>query len=180
MDPTYLGLATVQLLAVLGTAALIALPCVAVFAVAGRPSPAAIGAAALSVLTAAFIGCVVGSLGGLSRVGVVGSLVPAALTLVGGFAVYIFGQKRPESIAVLLAVLAFTAGLFLHYDRSSRLRAKVDAIDACKAAYANPAALGSPVAWQNLNTVFATHCLSLFADQDDAPQPTPPQPAADR
>ena len=50
------------------------------------------------VFTIALLGGVAGYAGGLSRVGVVGDIIPAALSLVGGVSIYIFGISKEKNI----------------------------------------------------------------------------------
>jgi hypothetical protein len=54
------------------------------------------------------IGVTSGYLTGLSRVGAVSALVPAALTLVGGVAVYLFGKGGKPALLAAFAVVDFS------------------------------------------------------------------------
>jgi hypothetical protein len=54
------------------------------------------------------IGMTSGYLTGLSRVGAISALVPAALTLVGGVAVYLFGKGGKPALLAAFAVVDFS------------------------------------------------------------------------
>jgi lysylphosphatidylglycerol synthetase-like protein (DUF2156 family) len=66
-------------------------------------------------LLAAFslLGLVTGYLTGFSREPVVGAVLPAALSLIGGMAVFMIGKDASSRQAVSLSVFIFTLGLVL-------------------------------------------------------------------
>jgi len=59
----------------------------------------------------AVIGTVAGTAGGTSRVGVVGDIIPAALALVGGASVYLFGVDASRGLIATCCAIAFTLAL---------------------------------------------------------------------
>jgi hypothetical protein len=72
-----------------------------------------LGAVFLAVLSFSTLGFVTGSLIGDSQTSVVGSVLPAVLTLLGGVAVYVIGSKGVEPQAVVSGlVLCFAFTLF--------------------------------------------------------------------
>lgn len=91
--------------------------------VAGSP----IWIASLGILGVFFVmglfGGVVGFHGGNSREGVVGDLMPAVVTLVAGFAAYLFGvSEKPASPLMFPLLGVFVASLFVTYSMGSANR----------------------------------------------------------
>lgn len=74
------------------------------------------------MLSVSILGGVAGYAGGLSRVGVVGEIIPAALSLVGGVVVYVFGVNQSKGATVAVLVTAFALSLFVNYGVSAKLR----------------------------------------------------------
>lgn len=74
------------------------------------------------IFTLALLGTAVGILGGWSRVGVVGNVVPAILTLVGALTVYLFDQKNEKTILVIVSTITFTICLFLGFVIGTQIR----------------------------------------------------------
>ncbi|RYE07768.1 MAG: hypothetical protein EOP22_16355 [Hyphomicrobiales bacterium] len=71
------------------------------------------------VLAVTLIGGLCGQLGGGSREGVVGNLLPAVLGIFGGFTAYYLGAKRDRSGKVAVNTLAFLIGFFALYNVSA-------------------------------------------------------------
>ena len=69
----------------------------------------------LIVFTMTTIGGLSGYLGGASRVGTVGDIVPAFIGLLGGVAAYLFGIKSENREIVALSVLGFSVTLFMGF-----------------------------------------------------------------
>jgi len=61
-----------------------------------------------SGLPFAIVGIVAGYMTGLSRQAAVGALVPAALTLIGGVGVYLYGKSRKSALISTFTILNFT------------------------------------------------------------------------
>ena len=95
------------------------------------------------VLTIAVLGGVAGYAGGLSRIGVVGDVIPAALSLVGGLSIYIFGINKERNVSVALLVVCFALSLFITYALSANLRADGEKyqkiVEYCTKIYGDPA-----------------------------------------
>jgi len=64
------------------------------------------------VLAIAALGATAGLIGGLSRLGVAGQIVPAALSLVGGVTLYVFFVERERGVIASVVTLAFASALF--------------------------------------------------------------------
>lgn len=84
-------------------------------------------AVGIIVISLSLTGVVAGYAGGISRVGVMGSLVPAVLSLLGGVVVYVFGIDQSRGQIASLATCALVAGFFLGYDYGAQKRAPLDA-----------------------------------------------------
>jgi hypothetical protein len=91
------------------------------------------------VLVVGFIGGLAGHLGGSSRVGVVGELVPALFTLLGGFSAYYFGTKANADGKLLANSAAFLLCFFASYNVASVWRQSTENWEFCKAVYSNAA-----------------------------------------
>ncbi|HZP20939.1 MAG TPA: hypothetical protein VFB16_12120 [Bauldia sp.] len=119
--------------------------------------------AAVTLFTVAFVGIAVGYLGGLSRSSVVGDLVPAILTLIGGISVYLFGLKRRESPLVSFSALAFLVAFFISYTYASILRTDDEAFEFCKAKISDTAILADPKAMEVFKGLFSPYCPTIIA-----------------
>lgn len=104
--------------------------------------------ALLTFLALSMLGASAGMIGGLSRIGVAGQVVPAAFTLVGVVGLYLFAVKTGESGPVALAVVALTSSMFIGYIDGSLLRSGPDRI-----AY-----------WRNT-------CVSIYSGESSLPDP---------
>ena len=71
-----------------------------------------LGESLIIILSISLIGGIVGDLSGSSQESVAGQLVPAVLTLIGAFGVYVFGQKRDSKDIINVAILALYAKSF--------------------------------------------------------------------
>jgi hypothetical protein len=67
----------------------------------------------LAILAFAMLGLVTGTLAGFSREPVVGAVLPAVLSLVGGLAIYLIGAQRADRSLVGLSVIALAFDLFV-------------------------------------------------------------------
>ena len=59
------------------------------------------------------LGLVTGTLAGFSRESILGAVLPAVLSLVGGLAIYLIGKENGNRILVSMCVLALSFCLFL-------------------------------------------------------------------
>lgn len=75
-----------------------------------------------SIIGVAILGGVSGYAGGLSRTGVVGDIIPAALSLLGGLVVYLFGVDQSKGPRIAILVISFTVALFVNYTAAAKLR----------------------------------------------------------
>ena len=91
----------------------------------------------------ALVGIVSGYSGGLSREAAVGDIIPAALTLLGGVAIYLFGVDQSRGTIVSIGAIAFAAALFFGFSLGSEKRNSRDAFE-----------------------LLQTHCLSIFREAD--------------
>jgi hypothetical protein len=78
------------------------------------------------IMTVSTLGAVAGFAGGLSRVGVVGDVIPAALTLLGGLSVYLFGADRSKGVVVSLCSASFALALLLGYSTGTGRRTSIE------------------------------------------------------
>tara|TARA_R110002126_G_scaffold79509_1_gene197209 strand:+ start:16291 stop:16911 length:621 start_codon:yes stop_codon:yes gene_type:complete len=81
-----------------------------------------IGSLSILMLALAVIGTTAGLSGGMSRIGVVGDIYPAALTFVGAGAAYLFGIDRTRGTIVSVCAIVFTIGLFFGYSAGADRR----------------------------------------------------------
>lgn len=118
-----------------------------------------------SVLGALFVmalfGGLVGYHGGNSRIGVVGDVIPAVITLVAGVAAYLFGVSERKPGPHLFPLLgAFIATLFLGYSMGSANRDGTQrealADEQCFKALTDVDILKSDVAFARAQEVFQT------------------------
>ena len=72
-------------------------------------------------------GMIAGFITGLSRAPAVSALVPAALTLTGGVALYLIRKDRSQAVAVGLAIIAFSLNLLVGTNLGSVSRERVSA-----------------------------------------------------
>ncbi|MEZ9723256.1 hypothetical protein AB4354_22115 [Vibrio splendidus] len=68
------------------------------------------------------IGACAGFSGGMSRVGVVGAIIPAMFTLLGGFSIYLFGVDTTKGVLSSITSACFALSLFVAYATGSQLR----------------------------------------------------------
>lgn len=110
----------------------------------------------------AILGATAGFAGGMSRDGAVGAIIPGALTLVGGVALYLFGADRSKGAAVSLTAGCFALALFLAYSSSSQLRNVGDefrdAREKCVAAYTDHELLASDTTFSRFEAAMKAHC----------------------
>lgn len=111
----------------------------------------------------ALIGSAVGVVGGMSRVGVVGNVVPAVLGLFGMVALYLFGIERSKGVTASIGAAALSISLVASYDITAELREREsdgprEIRTICSKAYTNPDLLANPIALQNFERKFGRYC----------------------
>lgn len=77
---------------------------------------------AVILVALALIGACAGTAGGMSRVGAVGSIVPAFLGLLGGIAIYLFGIDRSKGLLASFGATALAISLIVSYTWGSEYR----------------------------------------------------------
>lgn len=120
------------------------------------------------VLGVTVIGAVAGFAGGTSRVGVVGDVIPAALTLLGGgLAVYLFGVELSKGVIASVCAAAFALALGLGYAMGAGQRGPSERYDswleACRTAFTSPDMLGNDAATTRVVRFFGQPCAELLA-----------------
>ncbi|GEM_PF-4060753 len=119
------------------------------------------------MLTVSILGAVAGVEGGMSRVGVVGDIVPAALALAGGVSVYLFGVKSSQSLITSLAVAVFALSLGLAYSRGAAGRAVADRYETyatlCQNAVFDSELLKDDKAFARFSGIMGSTCSTVLA-----------------
>lgn len=70
----------------------------------------------------AVVGACAGTAGGMSRVGAVGSIIPAFLGLLGGLSIYLFGVDRSKGLISSFSAAAIAISLIVSYTVTSQFR----------------------------------------------------------
>lgn len=115
------------------------------------------------------IGGLAGHLGGASREGAVGDILPAILALVGGYSAYLLGEKRAGSVEFYNNGFCFLVAFFLLFNLSAVLRQSNESFDFCKAVYSN-GDLASGEAKVTRDETWGTYCKAVFAEWTKPPQ----------
>lgn len=122
-----------------------------------------------ALLVVALFGALVGFHGGNSRVGAVGDLIPAVVTLVAGFAAYMFGLPGKEPGPYLFPMLgSFIVTLFMSWsigaanNAGNEQHAKLQ--NQCIKVFGNPEILGSEIALKNAKAEFGEFCMEAFGE----------------
>lgn len=126
---------------------------------------------AVIVFTLALTGVVAGYSGGISRVGVVGNLVPAILGLLGGVVIYLFGVDQSKGLIGSIATAALVTGFFLGYsygaEKRSALDVGVDQRAFCAEVFGNSGAFASPEGQIILIGDFRDACFKAYGMKKD-------------
>ena len=122
---------------------------------------AVVGDAVPFLFMLALVGGLCGQLGGGSREGVVGALLPALFTLFGGFMAYYLGAKRDRSGKVAVNTLAFVLSFFVVYNVSAIWRQDLEAWDFCRELYSNPD-IDQPDERHDRETFWFDYCSPVF------------------
>lgn len=120
-----------------------------------------------ALLVIALFGALVGFHGGNSRVGVVGDLIPAVVTLVAGFAMYLFGLPDKNPGPYMFPLLgSFIVTLFICWSVGAANNAGNEQHAAwekqCLSVFGNPDILASATAYQNAKSEFGDYCDGAF------------------
>jgi hypothetical protein len=115
----------------------------------------------LSCVALGFLGGLTGQLGGSSREGVVGDVVPAILTLVGAYAAYILGEKRSRSPYLLMNGFSFVLAFFIMYNMSSIWRQDSEAFEFCRGVFSDPD-YAAPDRRGDRDQTWAAFCQPVF------------------
>jgi len=115
----------------------------------------------------AVLGSVAGIAGGISRVGVVGDIIPAALGLVAGVSFYLFGVDQSKGIVASLCATAFALALGFGYAAGAGNRDIRDRFDRnlafCSDGFSNPEILNNDRAFMRFSDLFGTTCIQMIA-----------------
>lgn len=118
--------------------------------------------AVLAFNALAMLGATAGIVGGLSRVGIAGQVIPAALTFVGGVSLYLFSERREQTGIVGIGVTCLVATLFFGYITGAQLRDGPDRLafwrTTCVAIYSDTSLPIDPI----IDFNFGRICGSLF------------------
>lgn len=127
----------------------------------------------------ALIGALVGDLSGSSQESVAGQLVPAILTLIGVFSVYLFGKEHDQAGLINLAVLAFVLALSIAYSNGLIQKRDKDAFYFCRGKYSDAALLANEAAFSRFNDMFTDYCAAEIGRHTNVAKPAAgaPQPA---
>lgn len=124
------------------------------------------------LISIGILGGVVGFSGGMSREAAVAAVIPAALTLVGGVALYIFGADMSRGAIVSIAAGCFALSLFFNYAAASQLRTLGsdyrELRDKCFAAYADGELMGSDSGAARFEAAFGKMCASVTGQSGPA------------
>lgn len=122
---------------------------------------------AVLVFSMAVIGSVAGLAGGMSRVGVVGDIIPAALTFVGAASVYLFGIKVSRGLFASFAAASCALSLGLGYAAGAGKRTQADGfqstLDFCQQIFGSTEHIADETAFLTQAEIFSDHCLAVFA-----------------
>ncbi len=117
----------------------------------------------------AILGTIAGLAGGTSRVGVVGDIVPAALTLIGSVSVYVFGVKPERGLVVSFSAAAFALSLGLGYAAGAGKRGPIDAYDRrvafCESLLSDANILSSDIAMYRIAVLHGETCSNVLGTE---------------
>lgn len=86
------------------------------------------------IISISVVGAVAGYAGGLSRTGVVGDVIPAALGLLGGLSVYLFGIQKTPTVVTPIVVVVFAVSLVAGFSAGAKNREQGETFDRVQAA----------------------------------------------
>lgn len=77
---------------------------------------------AVILIVLSIVGACAGLAGGMSRIGAVGSIIPAFLGLLGGLSIYLFGVDRSKGLISSFGAAALSLSLIVSYTAGSQFR----------------------------------------------------------
>lgn len=136
-----------------------------------KPAPSISSAieAALLIFSVGIIGSCIGIISGLSRSPIAGTVLPAILTLIGGFAVYVFGSEKSESRITPAAVVVFVMSCFIAFLQSAAIRSVYDEMEFCRTQFAEAARSASSNALENTDRLFGDYCNKVLSQFKGSP-----------
>lgn len=128
----------------------------------------------LTMLCVSLLGGLTGFSGGISRLGVVGDLIPAALTFLAGTVAYIFGIKENKNAAIPILVISFSCALFLNYSLGSKIRSNYEGkkeinerrLELCSKVFTSDKILSHDRGYQRASELFYDKCKPLFSSKN--------------
>ena len=115
----------------------------------------------IPALVLSLIGGMSGQLGGGSRESVVGELVPAVFTLLGGYGAYLLGEKEVKRPFLVPNGLSFVFAFFLLYNMAAVWRQESEIKDFCLNLFSDPK-FNSATLMSYRHGTFAEYCTMLF------------------
>jgi len=106
---------------------------------AGKPYHRTVMEAVPFLFLLALVGSLTGQLGGESRTGVVGEIVPPLITVFGGFLAYFLGTRKDSGGKVAVNTLAFLLGFFALYNLAAVWRQEDENFTFCRDLFSDPA-----------------------------------------
>lgn len=129
------------------------------------------GQALMLIMGAAFLGSASGYAGGLSRVGVVGDIIPAALALAGGVSAYLFGVDRSQGVIASVVATAFGLSLVVSFSAGAERRSHFDLFghlrSTCYSSMSDGNLLGDKEAFCRYSKIMGETCLKALFDQEE-------------
>ncbi len=108
------------------------------------------------------IGASAGLAGGMSRVGAVGSIIPAFLGMLGGLSIYLFGVDRSNGLIASFGAVALSLSLIFAYTAGSQFRNIGDdhreIRSICAGAYTDHQLLSDEPAFKKFHDRFGALC----------------------
>lgn len=77
---------------------------------------------AIVLVVLSIVGSCAGLAGGMSRIGAVGSIIPAFLGLLGGLSIYLFGVDRSKGLIASFGTAALSLSLIISYTAGAQFR----------------------------------------------------------
>lgn len=132
------------------------------FALAAAWQRAAVKEVGVILMTLALIGACAGTAGGMSRVGAVGSIIPAFLGLLGGLSIYLFGVDRSKDLIASFGAAAISLSLVVSYTFGAKYRNigddHRDIRAVCAKAYTDHELLSNAMAFEKFNERLGELC----------------------
>jgi hypothetical protein len=114
------------------------------------------------LLALSVIGACAGIAGGMSRVGAVGSIIPAFLGLLGGLSIYLFGIDRSKGLIASFGASALSISLIVSYTMGASYRSvgddHRDIRGVCAQAYIDPKLLSDETAFKRFRDRMGDLC----------------------